>query len=219
MLPPNLLYLISDRQLLPANSAPPFKSLLNLCHQAALAGVDFIQVREKDLTARDLCYLTEAVLHQVRDTTTKVLINDRVDVALATGAHGVHLRESSLPIAAVREGIGRRLLIAASVHSLAVAQQVGPWADFLLAGPVFDTPSKRAYGAALGLPILKDIIAAVTCPVVAVGGIDATNWQWPLNHGAAGVAAIRLWAEIPDLAAFVLQVKQFTRQNAPFPFG
>jgi thiamine-phosphate pyrophosphorylase len=212
MLPPNLLYLISDRQLLPVEN--PIKSLLSLCRTAALAGVDFIQVREKDLECRELCYLTEAILYQVRDTATRVLVNDRVDVALATAAHGVHLRESSLPIALVREWVGTDFLIAASVHSLASAQKVSQQADFLLFGPVFDTPTKRIYGEALGLTALKAIVASVNCPVVAVGGVDATNWRLPIINGAAGIAAIRLWPELSDLAAFVNHFKHTTIESS-----
>jgi len=167
-------------------------------------GCRLIQIREKDLSARALFELARALIAATQPFAAKVLINDRLDVALAAGAAGVHLRASSVPASAARAvAVSKGLndfLIGVSTHNLAEARSAGAGgADFIVCGPVYDTPSKRAYGSPIGIESFAEICEAVQIPVLALGGIDLTNFQEPLRRGAAGIAAIRLFAEQDSL--------------------
>lgn len=133
-----------------------------------------------------------------------MLVNDRLDVALAVGADGVHLRVLSLPTAEVRAVIRSKrrddFLIGASTHSMAEAEAAAAsGADFIVCGPVYETPSKRTYGAPLGLERFTEICHAVQIPMLALGGITATNFHEPLQRGAAGIAAIGLFTDLTNL--------------------
>jgi thiamine-phosphate pyrophosphorylase len=175
-------------------------SLRNAIQRAAAAGASWIQIREKDLDARSLLDLVRFALAETRAAGARVLVNDRLDVALAANAAGVHLGENSLPLETVNEwrrSSGRvEFLIGVSCHSLEsarAAEQGG--ADYIFFGPVFATPSKAAYGAPQGIERLREICAAVTIPVLAIGGINAENMQACGAAGAAGIAAIRMFQE------------------------
>lgn len=142
-----------------------------------------------------------------------MLVNDRLDVALAAGADGVHLRVSSLPAAHVRaaainSGV-EDFLIGVSTHSIveAKAAEAGG-ADFIVCGPVYETASKRAYGAPLGLARLAEICQMVRLPVLALGGINAMNFHEPLQRGAAGIAAIGLFTDIANLKSQIELILQ-----------
>jgi thiamine-phosphate pyrophosphorylase len=210
-LPKPLLCLITDRQILPAkNSADRdnFAALIDLARRAAQAGVKLIQIREKDLSARQLCYLVAEILSATTGTGAAVLVNDRIDVALACGAHGAHLRGNSLPARVARKLAGDNFIIGVSVHSVSEAQAAArAGASFVLLGPIFDTPSKRAYGAPLGLDTLAQAAATTDCPVLALGGIDGNNAGQALARGAAGIAAIRLFAQSDNLPELVHAIK------------
>lgn len=199
---PPLLYLITDRTLCRT------RSVLDLIEEAARAGVDLIQIREKDLPTRRLCALVEEAAARIAGTPACLLVNDRVDVALTCGAHGVHLTTQSLPAAIVREIVGPEILIGVSTHSLeeAHAAEAGG-ADFLVLGPVFETPSKRPYGSPLGLATFARIAARMRIPVLAIGGITPENAPTVLAHHAAGVAAIRMFVEAEELAPLVARLK------------
>jgi thiamine-phosphate pyrophosphorylase len=182
-----------------------------LIQAAAKANVDLIQIREKDLSARALSELVECAVEAVAPYATRVLVNDRFDVALACGAHGVHLTTQSLPPAVVRREVGDRLLIGVSTHSLEeVKRAEDGQADFVVCGPVFETPSKRPYGSPLGLETFAQIIKQVSIPVLGIGGIDLTNFRRVLDAGASGIAAIRLFIESPSIQDVVLHVKRET---------
>ena len=133
-----------------------------------------------------------------------MLVNDRLDVALAANADGVHLRVNSLAAAEVREKTTNKrrdeFLIGVSTHSLAEAQaaEMGG-ADFIVCGPVYDTPSKHEFGAPLGLEKFAEVCQAVTLPVLALGGITLANLSEPLRRGAAGIAAISLFVQAGNL--------------------
>ncbi|GBC81663.1 Thiamine-phosphate synthase [bacterium HR10] len=199
---PPLLYLITDRTLCGT------RSVLDLIEEAARAGVDLIQIREKDLPTRQLCALVEEAVARIAGTPARLLVNDRVDVALTCGAHGVHLTTQSLPAAVVREIVGPEVVIGVSTHSLeeAHAAEAGG-ADFLVLGPVFETPSKKPYGPPLGLETFARIAARLRIPVLAIGGITPENAPAVLAHHAAGVAAIRMFAEAEELAPLVARLK------------
>lgn len=209
-LKPVLCY-VTDRRSFPAAPAaaesvqdvPPARaihSLRNAIQRAAAAGASWIQIREKDLDARLLLDLVRFAMAETRAAGARVLVNDRLDVALAANAAGVHLGENSLPLETVNEwrrSSGRvEFLIGVSCHSLEsarAAEQGG--ADYIFFGPVFATPSKAAYGAPQGIERLREICAAVTIPVLAIGGINAENMQACGAAGAAGIAAIRMFQE------------------------
>lgn len=146
-----------------------------------------------------------------------MLVNDRLDVALATGADGVHLRVSSLAAAEVRTVIRNKgmknFLISVSTHSLTEARAAEEGgADFIVCGPVYDTPSKRAYGAPLGVECFAEICRTVQIPVLALGGINAANSHELLQRGAAGIAAITLFTDVANLTA---QIQMIRQQAAP----
>jgi len=205
-----LICLITSRQTIRASKerADQFTPLVELCSKAARAGVDLIQIREKDLPTNQLCDLVSAVVDATRGTDAAVLVNDRVDVALTCGAHGVHLRSDSLPTDAARKLVGEDFIIGVSTHSVAEAKLAAEMgASFALLGHIFDTPSKRAYGAPLGLDLLEEAARAVPCPVIALGGIDRSNAAETLARGAAGIAAIRLFSDAEDMMELVRGIR------------
>ena len=163
---------------------------------AAAAGVDLVQVRERDLEARDLSRLVARCLEAVHGTRTRVLVNDRLDVALATGAHGVHLRGDSLPALRARSLAPTGFLIGRSVHSRseAVAVCSDGGVDYLLFGPVFATTSKPGQAPA-GVPALADVAASVSVPVLGVGGMTTDTQSLLADTGSAGYAAIGWFAD------------------------
>ncbi len=157
-------------------------------------GIDFIQIREKDLRDCELFLLTRHVVASARRSPCRVLVNGRADVAIAAGAHGVHLPSSGLHPGDLRTWLPDGFLVGVSVHS--VSEAVTAWdsgADYVLAGPVFATPSKAGMGLPLGLGGLSEICCSIPLPVLGLGGIDAGRVKAVLGAGAAGVAAIRLF--------------------------
>ena len=176
------------------------QSLHNSIRRAAATGVSWIQIREKDLEAHLLLELARFAVAETRAAGARVLVNDRLDVALAANAGGVHLGENSLPLEAVTEW--RRssgpadFLIGVSCHSLESARSAARGgADYIFFGPVFATPSKAAFGPPQGMDRLREVCAAIAIPVLAIGGIRAENMQTCITAGAAGIAAIRLFQE------------------------
>lgn len=178
------LYLVTDRRLCRGGLAEVVEECLE-------AGLRAVQLREKDLPAPDLLGLARPLREATRRHGARLLINDRADVALAIGADGVQRTHDSLPVEALRAITPPGFLLGASVHSLEEAREaVGQRADFLVFGPVWDTPSKRPYGAPQGLEALSAVAAASAVPVLAIGGINPARARQALDAGAAGVAAI-----------------------------
>ena len=152
-------------------------------------GVEMIQVREKDLSARDLFDLVCRIRDLAAGTKTLVLVNDRLDIALAANVDGVHLPSNGLPAHRVRPYVR---LLGVSTHTIQEALDAEKaHADFIVFGPVFDSPGKTA----VGLEPLRKITAAVRIPVIAIGGMTSANAQEVLNSNAAGIAGIRLFQE------------------------
>ena len=174
-----------------AENYPTAKNrILETVSSAVEQGISLIQIREKQLPGRLLFDLASAVSAAMSGFGSKVLINERADVATVAGADGVHLPSNSIPISVLRNKLPDRFLIGASAHSLeeALAARVDG-ADFVVYGPVFATPEK---GKPKGIEDLKDVCDAVgPLPILALGGIDETNFESVLSAGATGFAAIR----------------------------
>jgi thiamine-phosphate pyrophosphorylase len=182
-----------------------FLSLLALVERAAAARVSLVQLREKALDARTLYELASRAARLTRGSATRLLVNDRADIARAAACDGVQLTARSLEAAVVRRAFGTDFLVGVSAHTLSEARAARDGgADFAVFGPVFDTPSKRAYGPPLGLASLREAAHALApFPLVAVGGVGEENAREVLRAGARGVAAIRLFADGQNLARTV----------------
>ncbi len=178
------LYLITDRTV----SRRP---LLDVVEECLSVGLRAVQLREKDLAARELLDMAAVLRETTRRRSARLLVNDRADVALAVGADGVQRTHASLPVSALREIVPRPFLIGASVHSEPEASAAAAQgADFVVFGPVYDTPSKRQYGPPQGVEALGRLTSLVGVPVLAVGGITAPRVKDVLAAGASGVAVI-----------------------------
>ena len=186
-----VLCLITDRQ--------RYADVVGSIRRAAAAGVHLVQIRERDLDGGPLLALTRECLSAISGTPTRLVVNDRVDVALAAGAHGVHLRADSVPAAAVRRIAPPGFLVGRSVHSVeeAVSAAGDRAVDYLIFGTVYPTASKPGRSAA-GLDVLRAVCQAVPVPVLAVGGIGRQNMAAVLAAGAAGVAGISMFGEGGD---------------------
>jgi thiamine-phosphate pyrophosphorylase len=184
-----LRYYITDRR-----SAGGMGPLLGCIERAIADEVDWIQIREKDLPARELWALTRQVLDLVAGRRTRILVNGRCDVAMATGAHGVHLPADSISPKCLRRITPPGFVIGVSTHSrceILAAQESG--ADFVVFGPIFPTISKDSIAAPLGVDGLRSAVKGLTIPVLALGGITQANAVACVQAGAAGVAGISLF--------------------------
>jgi thiamine-phosphate pyrophosphorylase len=172
------------------------RALVDRIRAAAHAGVHLVQVRQPDLEGLALTRLVEDAVLAVRGTKTRVIVNDRVDVALSAGAHGVHLRGDSVRAPLVRTICPRAFMIGRSVHSPEEADRVAREGglDYLVFGTVFSTSSKPGRPPA-GPALLADTCSAVALPVLAIGGITPDRLSVVAESGAAGFAAINLFAE------------------------
>ena len=196
------LYLVTDR------TRTAGRPLLDVVEQALQGGVDAVQLREKDLPGGELLELAQPLLALCRRYGARLLINDRIDVALAVGADGVHLPVNSFAPADARRLLGPSALIGASTHSLAEARAaVAGGADFIVFGPVFDTPAKRGFGHPLGLDALQEVTKNISQPVSAIGGVTIDRVPDLQQRGAHGIAVVSaiLEAEHPRAAAASLR--------------
>ena len=197
------LCLVTDRRRLAGRDASFETARACLAAQArhaAEAGVDLVQVRERDLPAADLAAVVRDVLAAARGSRTRVIVNDRLDVAIACGADGVQLRGDSIPIDAARRLAPPGFVIGRSVHSVGEATAARN-ADFLIAGTVFPSLSKDESAALLGVDGLSAIAHAVTIPVLAIGGVTGERVDRIAQSSAAGCAAIGLFMSADDASA------------------
>lgn len=194
-----------------------FVALLRHVELAVEARVSLVQIREKALTARALFELASRAAALARGSATRVVLNDRADIARAAGCDGVHLTTRSLEARVVRRAFGEDFLIGVSAHTLHEARAAREGgADFAVFGPVFDTPSKRAYGPPVGLEALKEAARVLSpFPLVALGGVDERNAGECIAAGAEGVAAIRLFADGQNLARAVHLIEDLYARRRP----
>lgn len=194
-------YLVTD----PALCEP--RGVVETVRAAVDGGVTAVQLRDKDASARSLCLLTTAVLRALEGTDVPVLVNDRLDVALATGAHGVHLGQDDLHVEAARRLIGPDLLLGLSVSTeeemTAANALPDGTVDYLGVGPVFATPTKTDAKDPLGIGGTADLCRRTRLPCVAIGGIDADNVAYVRDAGVQGVAVVSAVCSAADPAEAV----------------
>jgi len=221
---------VTDRKRLAAADNDQKEALLEHVVTAAAAGVDWIQLREKDLSAKELSSVArEAVartkqINERNRQASRIVVNERLDVAYSERASGVHLGEHSLPVADVCKWLdakadlteGDKFLVGVSCHSVqAAASAASGGADYIIFGPVFATPSKAPFGAPQGLQRLAEVCGSVSIPVLAIGGITLENASDCFAAGAGGIAAIGLFQEAENLASVVTELRaKFTRTEA-----
>src|ERR1700722_3301328 len=228
---PILCYVTDRRSLSPA-AAGSDSALVEKIEAVAAAGLDWVQIREKDLPGRELAALTREAV--ARRSAARIVVNDRLDVAVSESAGGVHLGEASLPVVDVAKWVNRSesgvvvsdngaasqfpvaasgdFLIGASCHSLDGAKAaVRGGADYIFFGPVFATPSKAKFGEPQGAEKLAMVCSAVPVPVIAIGGITLENAGECIAAGAAGIAAIRLFQDASNPAHVISNLKKLRR--------
>ncbi|MFQ5847846.1 MAG: thiamine phosphate synthase [Candidatus Methylomirabilales bacterium] len=192
------LYVITDRT---QTAGRPLEEVIGA---AVRGGARAFQLREKDLEARELTALADRLLRLVRPAGGLLLINDRIDVALAVGACGAHLSRRGFSPSVARRLLARGKLLGVSCHSLGEAEEAQEGgADYILLGPIFFTPSKASYGPPLGLELLREVRPRIRLPIFAIGGITAANREEVLGAGADGVAVISGVMAVPDVSAAV----------------
>ena len=187
------LYFVTDRK------QTAGRSLVDVVHAALDGGVHAVQLREKDLEGGELYRLASALRTLTARYHACLLINDRIDVALAVEADGVHLGQTSFPVAVARQLLGPAKLIGVSTHSVAEIQAAAG-ADFLLFGPVYFTPSKAVYGEPQGVERLRQAVKQSPVPVIAIGGVKAAQIPEVLQAGAYGVGVITAISAASDPA-------------------
>ena len=184
-----LRYYITDR-----HSAGGAEALLQFVERALAEGVERIQVREKDLSARDLYSLVRRILVLPNPHSTQILVNSRVDIAMAAGAQGAHLAGDSVSPRIIRAIVPEKFLIGVSTHTLEELRRAETeGADFALFSPIFPVVSKAGYGPAVGIGRLQEAVKAVAIPVLALGGVTRENAAACVAAGAAGIAGISMF--------------------------
>jgi thiamine-phosphate pyrophosphorylase len=197
------LLLITDRTQVGGRSLP------SVVRQAVGAGLPAVQLRERDLSTRELLSLAQEVRSITSSHAVPLIVNDRADLTMALDLQGVHLRSDSLPPLPVRQLIGPRRLIGVSTHSVEDVRRADrSGADYVLFGPIFETPSKRSFGPPLGLTLLADACRQSSIPVLAIGGITCQRVRDVRLAGAYGVAVIGALLTRDDVGE---AVREFTR--------
>lgn len=209
-LTPPVLCLVTDGSLTADDPAEIVDAAVRRIRRAAEAGVDLIQVRERRLDDGALVAFVRRIIVEAAGAGSRVLVNDRADIAVAAGAAGVHLRGTSYGAAEARQVAGDRALIGRSVHSVdeAVSAERGGGLDYLVFGTVFPTGSKPPAHQPAGVQALEAVCRAVRLPVLAIGGITADRAGAVAAAGAAGVAAIGMFARGEAVDDIVQQVRR-----------
>ncbi|MCG3776205.1 MAG: Thiamine-phosphate synthase [Nitrospira sp.] len=184
-LSPSRLLVVTDRH--QTNGRP----LVPLLQRVLAVGVSMIQLRERDLSARELVTLAREVQAVTASARSQLLINDRIDVALALEGVGVHLRSNSLPVPVARQLLGAQRLLGISVHAVEEAVRAeSQGADYIVLGPIYETPSKQMFGPPLGIHTLEKACSLVRIPIIGIGGVTAARAREMRRAGAFGAAVI-----------------------------
>ena len=179
------LFLVTDRH------QTKGRPLVPLLQRVLTAAAPVIQLRERDLSARELVTLALELQAVTTSRRSQLLINDRIDVALALEGVGVHLRSNSLPVSVARQVLGTQRLLGISVHAVEEAVQVeSQGADYIVLGPIYETPSKQMFGPPLGIHTLERACRLVRLPIIGIGGVTAARAREMRRAGAFGVAVI-----------------------------
>ena len=179
------LFLVTDRH------QTKGRPLVPLLQRVLTAAAPAIQLRERDLSARELVTLAFEVQAVTASRRSQLLINDRIDVALALEGVGVHLRNNSLPVSVARQVLGTQRLLGISVHAVEETVQVeSQGADYIVLGPIYETPSKQMFGPPLGIHTLERACRLVRLPIIGIGGVTAARAREMRRAGAFGVAVI-----------------------------
>lgn len=197
------LYIVTDRK------ASRGRDHMSMVRAALDGGADVIQLRDKDLSGRDLYALAREMASLVHASRARFIVNDRLDIALAAGADGVHLGQYDLPVAAARSLSPPSFIIGVSVGSVEealAAERDG--ANYIALSPVFSTPTKDDAGPGHGLEVLREIKAAVKLPVIAIGGVNAGNVTEVVGAGADGVAVISAVLGADDVEAAARSMRE-----------
>ena len=209
-----LIYLITGGELTAENFREKSSATLKIIEKAVRAEVSLIQIREKSLTAKQLFELASEAARLTKNSKTKLLVNDRADIAQAAEADGVHLPANSLPAEIVRANFGEGFIIGVSAHSLEdVERAKSAGANFATFSPVFATASKAKYGAPQGVAKLREVAETFEgFPVIALGGIDENNFREALEAGASGIAAIRFLNDAENLIETVTKIRGYKNE-------
>jgi thiamine-phosphate pyrophosphorylase len=215
--PKPIIYLITSGATTKATTpkTDDFARILAIVEASVASQIPLLQLREKQLSARVLFQLATEAVRITRDTSTRLLVNDRADIARAAGADGVHLTTHSLPAGVVRETYGSEFLIGVSTHSLEEAHAARRQeANFAVFGPVFETESKVGLGDPQGLEKLKEVATELKdFPILAIGGVSLDNVADCFVAGASGVAAIRLFSDAKHLGNIIEEIRGLFRSS------
>lgn len=188
------LFLVTDRH------QTKGRPLVPLLQRVLTAAAPAIQLRERDLSARELVTLALELQAVTASRRSQLLINDRIDVALALEGVGVHLRSNSLPVSVARQVLGTQRLLGISVHAVEEAVQVeSQGADYIVLGPIYETPSKQMFGPPLGIHTLERACRLVRLPIIGIGGVTAARAREMRRAGAFGVAVITAVLGAPEV--------------------
>jgi len=202
-----LIYLITDGEMTAQNFSQKKSQTLELIEIAAQNNISLIQIREKKLSARLVFEIARAAVKITQNTGTKLLVNDRADIALAANADGVHLTARSLSAGAIRRAFPKDFIIGVSTHTIEEAGNgKNQTADFVTFSPIFSTPNKDKLQEIKNLREVCEKLKPF--PVIALGGIDETNFQQTLDAGAKGIAAIRLLNDVERLSRFAKKARR-----------
>lgn len=196
-----LIYLITEGKTTAQNFSKNKENIIQIFRQAVLSKIDLIQIREKNISAKLVFEITSEAVKIARNSNTKILVNARADIAFAANADGVHLTSTSIPTEQTRRNFPKDFIIGVSTHTLEEAQKAKKkGADFVTFSPIFATPSKEKYGAPQGLKKLREACVKLKdFSVIALGGINETNYLDVLKNGASGFAAIRFLNNVENL--------------------
>lgn len=196
-----IICLITPGRLTDENFVDDAPALLSRLSRAARCGVDLIQIREKNVSASRLVEFVRSLMGETSGTQCRVVVNERFDVSVVSGAHGVHLTSTSIPGPVVRSSLPSGFIIGKSVHSLQAVEDARAFADYVFFSPIFETPSKIGIIEAKGIGQLGEAVRlAASMPVIALGGITLKGLKQIAESGAAGIAGISLF-DVDELEA------------------